>query len=80
MSSNIPPVPWFNSINYNPQFFSTGSGAGITLAYANGNYLRISSGSNPISSATTTTFSGSVNTVGNALFNTGGIECYDYHI
>ena len=77
MSSNIPPVPWFNSINYNPQFFSTGSGAGITLAYANANYLRISSGSNPISSSATTTFSGSVNTIGNALFNTGGIISYN---
>ena len=59
MTSQQPPKPWFNAINYNPDFFISGAGSGgISLAYANANYLRITSGSNPISSAATTTFNG----------------------
>lgn len=75
MSSQQPPNPWFNAINYNPNFFTT-STVGITLAYANSNYLRITSGTNPISYSSTTTFNGSVNTLGNLLVNTGGIISY----
>ena len=33
MSSNIPPVPWFNTINYNPNFFPTSSF--VTISYLN---------------------------------------------
>ena len=59
MSSQLPPNPWFNTINYNQTFFpSSSASTGITLSYANSNYLRISAGSNPVSNATTTTFSG----------------------
>jgi len=58
MSSQTPPNPWFNTINYNPAFFSSASGGTVTLSYVNSNFLRITSGSNPISSATTTTFTG----------------------
>ena len=58
MSSQTPPNPWFNQINYNPDFFSNSSSTGITLGYLNANYLKITAGSNPISSSTTTTFSG----------------------
>lgn len=58
MSSNPPPNPWFNQIDYNPTFFNSGSSTGVTLSYVNANFLRITSGSNPVSSANTTTFSG----------------------
>lgn len=46
MSSQTPPNPWFNQINYNPNFFSNGSSGNstITLSYLNANYLRISNG------------------------------------
>lgn len=59
MTSQPPPSPWFNNINYNNGFFTDSSiSTGITLAYANSNYLRITTGSNPISKSTTTTFEG----------------------
>jgi len=57
MSSQTPPSPWFNHINYNSQCFSSGSSF-ITLPYANANYLRITNGSTPISNSTSTTFNG----------------------
>ena len=61
MSSQIQPLPWFNGIQYNPKFFSATSSS-ITLSYANSHYLLISSGSNPVSNATSTTFTNAVTT------------------
>ena len=39
MSSSIPPDPWFSTINYNPEFFSSNTQT-ITLEYANKTYLK----------------------------------------
>ena len=58
MSSNYPPNPYFNNINFNNAFFSAGVGNYITLSYANSHYL-FSTGT-AISNATTTFFSGNI--------------------
>lgn len=39
MTSSIPPNPWFSTINYNPEFFSSNTQT-ITLEYANKTYLK----------------------------------------
>jgi len=61
MSSQTPPNPWFNTINYNPAFFSSASGGTVTLSYINGNFLR-STGASTTSSCLITNFTnGSIN-------------------
>ena len=63
MSSFLPPTYFFTGRNYNYNFYVV-SPTYTTLAYANNHYLQ-STGANPISSATLTTFTGdlSVNNI-----------------
>jgi len=70
MSSQTPPNPWFNAINYNPTFFAT-STAGVSLSYVNANFLKSSAGSNPLSYATSTTFLNSVVLGNTTILQTG---------
>jgi len=65
--TNNPPSEYFDGIKYNPDFFSDNNG--ITLAYGTTNYLSRVGVSSSI--ATSTTFSGIVNT-NNGLSVTGG--------
>ena len=51
----IPNQTYFTGLNYNPSFFQQQTG--ITLDYANQNFLQ-RVGANPTSSATQTTFQG----------------------
>ena len=53
-----PNQPYFPGINYNPSFFTSSSG--VSLTYATNNFLQ-RTGTNPTSTATQTTFSGSIN-------------------
>ena len=71
MSSGTPPNPWFNAIDYNPNFFATSSSASVSSAYVNANFLRSSTGSNPISYATLTTFLNSVVLGNTTILQTG---------
>ena len=72
MSSQTPPNPWFNAINYNPNFFTASvSTAGVSSAYVNANFLKSSAGSNPISYATLTTFLNSIVLGNTTILQTG---------
>ena len=72
MSSNEPPTEYFNGISYNPNFFQ--STTGISQSFADKRYLQ-RTGAEPISSATTTLFTGNI--IATGLQNTGSLTFPD---
>ena len=71
MATAPPPIFDFLNINYNQAFFNNNPSGYVTYAYANANYLK--SIGIALSTATTTTFTGSV-TIGGLLSLSGGIS------
>ena len=72
MSSDQPPTEYFNGINFNPNFFQ--STTGISQSFADQRYLQ-RTGAEPISSATTTLFTGNI--IATGLQNTGSLTFPD---
>jgi len=69
MSSITPPEYYFNGIDYNSQFFNTSSTSGVSINYANTNYLKRRGTATSIASGTL--FNNTV-TIGNSnLLQTG---------
>ena len=68
MTTNNPPTFYFNGIDFNDAFYIPSS-TGITLSYANSNYLARQGTATSI--ATSTSFSGSVQ-IGDTLITQSG--------
>jgi hypothetical protein len=69
MSSANPPYPYYNGIPFNPSFFTSDTGTGLTETAANALYLRKTT---PDAATDLETFNGGISVVGTTNINVSG--------